>query len=336
MAVPGPMERFIQTKYADWQRLETLLERQQSLRLRGLSAVEIEELGRLYRQATSDLAVARRDFPGQKVTLYLNQLVASAHPSIYRSEVFELRRFTNFLFSGFPRLFRQTFWFTFAAFAIFAIGAIIMFAATMLDPQIADTIVSRQFIQQIQHRDFWVKIPPEERFGEAALIMSNNIGVAFRAFAGGILLGLYTVYVLFVNGAMIGTVAALCQQNGLAGQLWTFVAPHGGIELTVIFMAGGSGLQLGYAILHPGLLSRRDALAETGRRIIGLVIGGALLLVIAGLFEGLVSPSELPAAVKIATGIFNLIWLYGYLFFAGRPLRKQHSRVALAELQPAA
>jgi uncharacterized membrane protein SpoIIM required for sporulation len=106
---------------------------------------------------------------------------------------------------------------------------------------------------------------------------------------------------------------------GLAFGLWTFVIGHGVIELSVIFMAGGAGLSLGWAILRPGLLSRRDALMLAARKTIILIVGGVLLLVVAGLIEGFISPAAgLPWPVKWLVGIGSGIALYGYLLRAGR------------------
>jgi hypothetical protein len=84
-------------------------------------------------------------------------------------------------------------------------------------------------------------------------------------------------------------------------------------------MAGGAGLALGWSILRPGLLSRRDALMLTARKTVILILGGVLLLIVAGLIEGFISPAEgLPWAVKWLIGIGSGILLYGYLLIAGR------------------
>ena len=71
------IERFVNSRQADWERLAYLLNRGRR-GLQKLSAAEIEELGALYRAATSDLALAQRDFGQQQVTIYLNQLVGRA------------------------------------------------------------------------------------------------------------------------------------------------------------------------------------------------------------------------------------------------------------------
>src|SRR6185436_15321737 len=142
----------------------------------------------------------------------------------------------------------------------------------------------------------WTDMEPTIRPAMATLIFTNNIRVAFLAFAGGVLAGLGTVYVLISNGLLLGGVLGAAQFYGVAPLLWGFVSPHGYLELTCIVIAGGAGLMLGDALLRPGLWRRRDALARAARRAVELVCGAAPVLVIAGLIEGFVSPSELPIA----------------------------------------
>jgi uncharacterized membrane protein SpoIIM required for sporulation len=132
------------------------------------------------------------------------------------------------------------------------------------------------------------------------------------------LAGLLTVYVLIFNGLLLGAIAGLCQAYGLGQALWSFVLPHGVTELSVIFVAGGSGLMLGHAILRPGLLRRSDALAAAARRAVRLLFGCMALLVVAGTIEGFVSPSDLPVWAKYGIGALSGLALYGYWLLAGR------------------
>jgi uncharacterized membrane protein SpoIIM required for sporulation len=92
----------------------------------------------------------------------------------------------------------------------------------------------------------------------------------------------------------------------------------------VIFMSGGSGLMIGWAILRPGLMRRRDALAQAARKSVWLLSGAVPLLVVAGLIEGFISPSEvIPWPVKWMVGIGSGILLYAYLFLAGREKKRK-------------
>jgi uncharacterized membrane protein SpoIIM required for sporulation len=171
----------------------------------------------------------------------------------------------------------------------------------------------------IEDQELWTDIPVAERPFSSSFIMTNNIRVAFLAFAGGVTAGLLTIYILIYNGLMLGGITGLTAHYGVGFDLWTFVIGHGVIELSVIVIAGASGLMMGWAIIHPGLLRRRDALALAARKGVRLIIGSVPLLVIAGLIEGFISPNELiPWPVKWSVGLVSGIVLYSYLFLAGR------------------
>jgi uncharacterized membrane protein SpoIIM required for sporulation len=145
--------------------------------------------------------------------------------------------------------------------------------------------------------------------------MTNNLGVAFTTFAAGITGGLGTIYMMVFNGLLIGVIGTACWLSGMSLQLWSFVAPHGVLELPAIFIAGGAGLRLAYGLLFPGFLSRRESLARAGTESVKLLIGVVPILVIAGVIEAFVSPTGLAVALKfgMAGALFAL--LAAYLFW---------------------
>src|SRR6185503_6368708 len=118
-----------------------------------------------------------------------------------------------------------------------------------------------------------------------------NLSVVAAALATRMLAGLGTVYMMFFNGLLIGVVGTACHRAGMSLSLWSFVAPHGVLELPAIFIAGGAGLMLAKGLLFPGMLPRRDSIAESGGLAIRLFLGVVPMLVVAGLIEGFVSPT---------------------------------------------
>ena len=320
------VDEFYQSRKGDWESLSHLLDESRK-DFKRLSEGQVRDLARLYRAATSDLALAQRDFPRNEITAYLNQLVARAHAVVYRSEPLALKRIWRFALTGFPRLFRETRVFTFVAALFFILPAIASGFGTYLNPSLATSLLppeAHRLISIVEDKELWIDIPVEERPYASSFIMTNNIRVSFLAFASGLTAGLMTLWVLFFNGLMIGTLTGLTAFHGIGFELWTFVIGHGVIELSVIFMAGGSGLMLGWAILRPGLLRRRDSLAQAARKAVYLLLGAVPWLVVAGTIEGFISPSETIAIpVKWTVGIVSGIFLYGYLLLAGRE-RKKH------------
>ncbi|NTW03078.1 MAG: stage II sporulation protein M, partial [Oscillochloris sp.] len=234
-------EDFIQHKRPAWEQLSNLLDRA-ALSIVTLSADEIQELGRLYRQASSDLALARRDFPRHQVCLYLNRLVSRGHGLIYRDDQGRRGILRAFFLRTFPRTFRATWPFTLAAFLMFLLPALVAFGLTYRDLDLGSALVpdSEQVIDAIRSgTEWWQTINQDGRSLSSVEIMTNNIGVAFRAFAGGVTFGIYTLIVLVRNGLMLGVVAGAAQRLGFAANLWGFMAAHAVIELSVIFIAGG-------------------------------------------------------------------------------------------------
>ena len=320
------VDEFYQSRKNDWEALSHLLDLCQS-DMRGVSENQVRDISRLYRAATSDLALAKRDFPRNEVTVYLNQLVARAHAVVYRSEPLALKRLWNFAVRGFPRLFRETWVFTFVAALFFILPAVASGFATYAQPSLATSLLppgAHRLIGIVEDKELWIDIPVEERPYTASFIMTNNIRVSFLAFASGLTAGLMTLWVLFFNGLMIGTLTGLTAFHGIGWELWNFVIGHGVIELTIIFIAGGSGLMLGWAILRPGLMRRRDALAHAARKAVYLLLGAVPWLVVAGTIEGFISPNnDIPSPIHWGVGIGSGILLYGYLLLAGRERKKR-------------
>jgi uncharacterized membrane protein SpoIIM required for sporulation len=125
--------------------------------------------------------------------------------------------------------------------------------------------------------------------------------------------GLGTLYLMVLNGLMVGTLAGLCYTHGLSVPFWSFVLPHGVIELTAIFIAGGAGFLLGVALLFPGDLPIKDALHKRERQAGRLILGCVPLLVIAGFVEAFFSPLHVDAGLKFGMAGLLLALLLCYL-----------------------
>ncbi len=311
------IDRFVEDRRARWARLGQLVSEARG-RVERLSADEVLELGALYRAATSDLAIARRDFPRDVASERLNDLVAAAHALVYSESPTSGRRLRTFVLREMPATVRAQLPWTGVAFAIFLGFALVTYAIGLLLPEVAASALSDETRDQLAHRQLWTDIPEGFRAVAGPLIIVNNVRVAVVLFAGGMTAGALTVYGLATNGAMLGTTFAAVQGYGLAGGLLAFIAGHGVLELSAIFLSGGAGLRLAWAILRPGDRSRRDALrlatAQTARVLL-LVIA---VLGVAGLIEGFVSPSGVPNAAKAGIGVATGALLWGYVLLLGR------------------
>ncbi len=312
-------EQLIRQRKRDWEQLEKFLLRIERDHIQVLSQAELVEFGQLYRSATSDLAIAQRDFPQKDVTAYLNQLVGRAHPVVYRGEPLVWRRLKNFYRYALPQLYREILPFIgVAALLLFGPWVVVAFIVYWV-PEAANYVLHPIAIETIRSGQQWWKDLNEANEIGAATLMVNNLRVAFLAYAGGMLFGFWTVYTLLIHGLYFGTIFGLMHHYGHAAPMWEFVIGHGVLELSEITMAGGAGLMLGYALLRPGLLSRRAALGIAANKSIRLLLGTAPFLIIAGTIEGLISPSDvIPAFVKYGVGIGSGVLMYAYLLLVGR------------------
>jgi uncharacterized membrane protein SpoIIM required for sporulation len=310
--------RWLEKRKPYWARLEQLV--QQSSR--GISALghkELQELGLLYRQTASDLAAVREDASNKQLAAYLNQLLGRAHNLIYLGHQPKVSALVRFYRDSYPRVFRETLPLTLVAVSIFLVTGIAAWALTVRDPAFAYRLLGAHMIEAIEQHHLWtdsiVTVKPLASSG----IMTNNLSVAFSTFALGITAGIGTVWMLVVNGLLIGVIGAATARAGMALQLWSFVAPHGVLELPAILIAGGAGLEIARGLLFPGLLPRRDSLAQAGARAARLLLGTIPMLVAAGLIEGFFSPSGAPTAMKFGLAAVLFTALLTYLFLLGRP-----------------
>src|SRR5712664_3828931 len=319
---PGRFEDMISIRWLEkrkpyWARLEGLVQRS-SRGVAALSHSELQELGLLYRQTASDLAAVREDATSRQLAAYLNQLLGRGHNLIYMGHKPKVSAVVQFYGQTYPKVFRETLPQTLLALAIFAVTGLAAWIITVHDPGFAHRLLGPQMMETIEQRKMWTESIVAVKPVASSGIMTNNLSVAFSAFAMGISAGIGTIWMMALNGLLIGVIGAATWKAGMALQLWSFVAPHGVLELPAIFIAGGSGLEIARGLLFPGFLPRKISLAQAGSRAAQLLMGTIPMLVVAGLIEGFFSPSNAPVAMKFALAAVLFAGLLTYLFLLSR------------------
>jgi uncharacterized membrane protein SpoIIM required for sporulation len=309
---------WIDSRKNNWNRLDALVHQVEGSGVKSLAPAEIRDLGLLYRQAAADLSAVRADRSSRTLEQYLNRLVGRAHNYVYSGRRISMASVWQFFAYGYPRLLRRLSGYVVAATAITVITAVLGVLITLVHPDFATMFLGPQMMDKINHQQMWTEDVLSAQAPWSSFIMTNNIGVCFMAFLGGITGGLFTLYSLFNNGLMLGVVATACAQHHMAIKLWSFIAAHGALELPSIMLAGAAGLRLGAGILFPGLLHRRAALALAGLESIQLVAGTIPLLIIAGTLEAFLSPTHAPIALKFAVGAVLFTGLVLWLGEGGR------------------
>lgn len=334
-------ERFVKSHHPAWSRLSELVEKAQRGRLASLTDDELQELGTLYRRAAADLARAQTRYAttnaGRELVRSLNDLVLRAHTQVYSAPAPQPMRALHFLFYGFPAAFRRH-WRPIALAAIFLFGpGLLAYAATVVNPELATLFVPEGAIEEVQKRaqkkiivgwgartEFQGLLSSPEI---SSFIMTNNIRVTIMAVALGVTMGLGTALVLMSNGIMIGGLSGVATNENVDLLFWAVILPHGILELTAIAIAGGAGLVLARALYAPGDLPRRDAIRLAGVEAVQLLVGVTLMLVIAGLIEGFITPQPLQPLLKLAFALLTGIGLLIYLSL--RPPRRSTQGVTI-------
>ncbi len=313
-----PSARWLNKRRPYWERLTELIERSGRSGVRTLSHKELQELGLLYRQAASDLAAVREDPMEQGLARNLNQLLARAHNLLYAGRKHSASGIIQFYRYDFPRMFRVTFKYTFAAFLLFLFSGLAGAFLSLHDIAFEKYVVPPSMIETIDQHKMWTESIVSIKPLASSQIMTNNIMVCAFAYASGIFAGIGTIYSLIFNGLLIGVIGVACFEGNMSNMLWSFVAPHGVLELPAIFISGGAGLLLAKGFLFPGLLTRRESIYRAGGQSARLMLGVIPILIVAGTIEGFLSPTRLPPALKysFAAALFTLFVVY--LTQAGR------------------
>jgi uncharacterized membrane protein SpoIIM required for sporulation len=313
--------QWIAKRRPHWDRLAELLALSDRNGLAQLSRAELQEMALLYRQVAADLSVLRQDATARTYAEHVNHLLARAHHIIYSGRKTSVTALLRFLRDEYPAIFQRNIRYVVASLLISVAWGVLGAVLTNARPEFMRHFVGPQMIATMERHEMWTKSIVTVAPMASSAIMTNNLTVSFVTFASGIAFGLGTFFYLYVNGMMLGVIGAACHQYGMSLALWSFVAPHGSLELPAILIAGGAGFRLGHSMLFPGSLRWRDSVAQGGIEATRLVSGVIPMLVIAGSLEGFFSPSHAPVGLKFAVGglLFTLLLLW--LFRPVKPVR---------------
>jgi len=312
--------RWLDARRPYWTRLEQLLDETSRHGLKSLTRHELQELGLLYRQIGSDLAALREDPASAHFADYVQRLLARAHHTIYSSaDRQNPAAVFGFFAVTYPRAFKQNLVPCVVSLVIFLGAAAAGAALTYRDPEFKTKVLGPAMVDTIDRREMWTHSIVAIKPIASSRIMTNNMSVALTTFAAGITGGAGTIYMIAFNGMLLGVIGMACALSGMSVPLWSFVAPHGVLELPAIVIAGGAGLRLARGLLFPGLLPRRQSVSLAGSEAVKLVLGCIPILVIAGIIEAFVSPTDLAVSLKfgMAAGLFVLLVVYLFSAPAG-------------------
>jgi uncharacterized membrane protein SpoIIM required for sporulation len=314
---------FRRVREAEWRELERLTEAVERSGLRGLSAAETARLPLLHRAALASLSVARAVSLDANLRAYLEALAARSHAAVYGARRGRLAYGLHFFAVAFPRAVRANAAATLAAGAALA-GGIAAGAA------IVGQDLSRYYefmpgnLAGGRDPSATTDALRAALFGGegsgafSGFLFAHNAQIAVWAFLAGVAGGLPSLVLLFQNGLVIGAFVALYRSRGLEFELWGWLLPHGGTELSALILAGGAGIRLGTAIVFPGRKTRRAAMRGAGIVAGLIVMGASAQLALAGVLEGVFRQEVRSTDVRYAVASALLGFWVLYFVFAGR------------------
>lgn len=297
-----------------YQRVQTLL-RSGRRAMRRLSGAELTRLIDDYQALTADLARARSLGAARETVDQLNRIAVAGHNLLYGQIRLGDRASRSYGFSSFARAVRQYAWAVALSAIIFFGSALVSFVAVQLYPALGYDLLAEEFLDfDPASSENLHSIPSLARPVVSSLIISNNIQVTLLAFGLGLTAGIGTSILLLFNGIHLGSVAGWMALHGKDRALWGWIMPHGGTELLAICLAGAAGYILASAIVAPGELRRSTALKNIGGDALVIELGCMVMLVIAGLIEGFVSPSAIDYPSRIGVLVVSLgLWAVYFL-----------------------
>ncbi|MEU1290362.1 stage II sporulation protein M [Kitasatospora sp. NPDC005856] len=308
------LDVFVATHQGEWARLDALARR------RRLSGEEADELVTLYQRATGHLAKVQAAAPDPALVSRLTGLVSRARSAVTGARTNGWQDVARYYTVSFPAaLYRaRRWWVPVAIVSMVATALLAWWMAT--HPEVRNSLIAPEQLDEMtrpggQYETYYSDRPASSF---AAQVWTNNAWIAVQCLLFGIALGVPVLYVMWTNVVNLGIGVGLMASAGRLDVFLGLLIPHGLLELTAVFVAGGLGLRLGWTVIDPGPRTRSVALAEQGRAIIGMSIGLATVLAVSGVLEAFVTPSGLPTWARISIGVLAEVAFLLYALVLGR------------------
>ena len=282
-----------------------------------LTGAEADELVDLYQRTSTQLSVVRSSASDPVLEARLSALVASARSVVTGVTLPLWQTVGRFFVVGFPAAvyLARRWWISVALVNV--VLAVLIAWRVINTPGLAASLLSDNDAQQLVNHDFASYYTDNPAADFAFHVWLNNARVAAVCLVLGVAI-VPVLVVLWSNVANLGVIAGFMVGAGRSDVFYGLILPHGLLELTIIFVAAGAGLRLGWSWIAPGPRTRAQAIGAEGRAAGALALGLAVWLLISGLVEGFVTPSTLPAWARLSIGATVWVAFLGYVFVLGR------------------
>ncbi|MDQ0029250.1 stage II sporulation protein M [Arthrobacter bambusae] len=309
------MDAFSVVNGTKWSRLHELAHK------RRLDGAEADELLRLYQVVSSHLSLIRSVAPESALSASLSAALAQARTRFTGARSNFMEDLARFFVVSLPAAFYRLRWLTVCCGAFFCLVAAAYTLWIGTSPDALRALGSSDAVKQYVDHDFVGYYSENPAASFAGAVWTNNAWIGAQSVALGIT-GFWVPYMLFSNAQGVGIAAGVFAATGKMDVFFSYILPHGLMELTAVFIASAAGLRIFWAMVSPGPRRRMQAVAEEGRSLITVALGLVLVLFVSGLVEAFVTPSPLPVWAKILIGslVLTAYWVYA-LVLGGRAFR---------------
>ena len=305
------LDAYVHTRLPEWRRLEALTS------IRRLSGAESDELVDRYQRVATHLSVVRTAAPDAALVGYLSTLLAKARLRSVGARVATWRGVWTFISARFPAALYRLRWWWIATLVVSLVVTAVMMWWLMDHPRVEQTLMSPEQVDQLVSHDFENYYSESAASNFALQVWINNAWVSALCLSLGIL-GAPVIYFLFQNILNLAIIGSIMIRHGHGGHFWGLILPHGMLELTAVFVAGGVGLKFFWSWVEPGALTRSQAVAREGRTVGTVAMGLVGVLAVSGVIEAFVTPSGLPTWARIGIGAMAWLAFMAYVFVVGR------------------
>jgi uncharacterized membrane protein SpoIIM required for sporulation len=306
------LDAYVAEHTAEWGRLENLVKR------RVLTADEADELIALYQRTATHLSAVQSRTPDPALVARLSRLVSRARAAVAGSSAPAWSGIIRFFTVTFPvTVYRAWPWWCGVA-TTFSLISFALMGYIGAHPELASRLGTNAELKRLVEHDFADYYSEYAAQNFALKVWTNNALVSALVIIGGIILPL-AVFILFENAVGVGVTGGIMIAYGRADVFFGLIMPHGLLELTAVFVAGGVGLRVGWSWISPGRgRTRAQALAETVREAVMVALGLVVVLLVSGVIEAFVTPSSLPTWARITIGAVAFVSFLAYVLFFGR------------------
>jgi uncharacterized membrane protein SpoIIM required for sporulation len=305
------LDAYVLAHHAEWERLEDLTTKSRP------DGRESDELVERYQRVATHLSVVRTAAPDAGVITYLSLLLSRARNRAGASRGSTWHGVRTFVTERFPAaLYRLRWWWIGTAAANVVVTAVMM--VWLLDhPNVEQNLLSPRDVDALVNHEFSGYYSQYAASHFAAEVWTNNVWVVALCLALGVF-GLPVIFLLFSNIENLAIIGSIMTRHGHAAEFWGLILPHGMLELTAVFVAGGVGLKLFWSWVEPGDLTRSQSFAREGRTAATVALGLVGVLAVSGCIEAFVTPSPLPTWARIGIGLLAEATFLTYVFVLGR------------------